>query len=182
MKGMKMPLNVNCTQFHYDGVCTHQAAPRKLFVAAKCIVWLWHQSRHSDPRETDRTCALCTPKANPILNVNEVNGNAVTAQMTHAEAVGMLSDLAEEKERLQKIIDSRPAINAGLPETYIKWSQGIMQTDIARAIDHGGAQKWGGMRGTEAFSIIERHSDDWNEAGEMMEAWLRANGGTVPNE
>ena len=43
---------------------------------------------------------------------------------------------ADEIDRLQRIIDSRPAINAGLPETYIQWSQGVMQTDIARAIGH----------------------------------------------
>ena len=32
---------------------------------------------------------------------------------------------ADEIERLQRIIDSRPAINAGLPETYIEWSHSI---------------------------------------------------------
>lgn len=42
-------------------------------------------------------------------------------------------------------------------------------------------QNWSGMRGDIAFSIIERHADDWTDAGEMMEAWLEANGGTVPN-
>lgn len=49
---------------------------------------------------------------------------------------GLMEDAADEIERLQRIIDSRPAINAGLPETYIQWSQGVMQTDIARAIGH----------------------------------------------
>lgn len=47
-----------------------------------------------------------------------------------------LNVAADEIDRLQRIIDSRPAINAGLPETYIQWSQGVMQTDIARAIGH----------------------------------------------
>ena len=42
-------------------------------------------------------------------------------------------------------------------------------------------QNWSGMRGDTAFSIIERHADGWEEAGEMMEEWLTANGGTVPN-
>lgn len=42
-------------------------------------------------------------------------------------------------------------------------------------------QNWGGMSGSIAFSIIERHADDWTDAGEMMEAWLLANGGKVPN-
>ena len=37
----------------------------------------------------------------------------------------LMEDAADEIERLQRIIDSRPAINAGLPETYIQWSQGM---------------------------------------------------------
>lgn len=41
---------------------------------------------------------------------------------------------ADEIERLQRIIDSRPAINAGLPETYIKWSQEIYVTDVAQVM------------------------------------------------
>ena len=38
---------------------------------------------------------------------------------------------ADEIERLQRVIDSRPAINAGLPETYIKWSQSIYVMECA---------------------------------------------------
>lgn len=38
-----------------------------------------------------------------------------------------LTEAANEIDRLQRIIDSRPAINSGLPETYIQWSQGVMQ-------------------------------------------------------
>lgn len=47
-----------------------------------------------------------------------------------------LNQAADEIDRLQRIIDSRPAINAGLPDTYIQWSQGVMQADIAQAIGH----------------------------------------------
>lgn len=32
---------------------------------------------------------------------------------------------ADEIDRLQRIIDSRPAINAGLQQAYIDWSQSI---------------------------------------------------------
>lgn len=45
----------------------------------------------------------------------------------------VLRQAAEEIDRLQRIIDSRPAINAGLPETYIKWSQEIYVTDFVQA-------------------------------------------------
>lgn len=40
-----------------------------------------------------------------------------------------------EIERLQKIIDSRPAINSGLPQTYIYWSQSIYALDIANVLE-----------------------------------------------
>jgi len=36
-------------------------------------------------------------------------------------------------------------------------------------------QDWAGMDGAIAFHLIERHADDWGEAGEMMNAWARAN-------
>ncbi len=42
--------------------------------------------------------------------------------------------LKKEVERLQYLIDSRPAINAGLPQTYVLWSQSIYEIDILRSI------------------------------------------------
>ena len=40
-----------------------------------------------------------------------------------------------EIARMQRIIDSRPAINAGLPQTYIEWSHSIYQMEAARALE-----------------------------------------------
>lgn len=37
------------------------------------------------------------------------------------------------------------------------------------------AQQWEGMDGANAFNLIQRHADGWDDAREMMEAWLRAN-------
>jgi hypothetical protein len=37
------------------------------------------------------------------------------------------------------------------------------------------AQDWAGMDGAIAYQLIDRHANDWNEIGEMMNAWLRAN-------
>lgn len=37
------------------------------------------------------------------------------------------------------------------------------------------AQQWKGMDGAIAWHLIDRSADDWNEIGEMMNAWLRAN-------
>ena len=47
-----------------------------------------------------------------------------------------LTEAANEIDRLQRIIDSRPAINAGLPEAYIEWSRRIYSADYARAVGH----------------------------------------------
>ena len=50
-----------------------------------------------------------------------------------ASVTGKLFDALKEIERLQRIIDSRPAINAGLPDTYIKWSQSIYAMEFGHA-------------------------------------------------
>lgn len=44
--------------------------------------------------------------------------------------------LNAEVDRLQTILDGRPAINAGLPETYIEWSRGICQCDVNQVIGY----------------------------------------------
>lgn len=69
-----MPVSVNCTSYKFEGKCLHQAAPRKIFSPAVCIVWLWHVGTHNDPRITSPSCALCTPTEKIVLNVGEVNG------------------------------------------------------------------------------------------------------------
>ena len=52
------------------------------------------------------------------------------------QAATAIKDLCDEVDRLQRILDSRPAINAGLPETYIQWSNGIYIADIGKAVGH----------------------------------------------
>ena len=36
-------------------------------------------------------------------------------------------------------------------------------------------QNWRGMDGAIAWHLIDRHADGWEEIGQMMDAWLRAN-------
>lgn len=61
-----------------------------------------------------------------------------TSRNTSDEVVSRLRSRAVAKalmgeiERLQRIIDSRPAINAALPQSYIDWSQSLYQLDITR--------------------------------------------------
>lgn len=51
-------------------------------------------------------------------------------------AADIMIDAADEIERLQNIIDSRPAINAGLPDSYISWSQSIYAMEAAQVRGH----------------------------------------------
>lgn len=50
-----------------------------------------------------------------------------------SDRLPLFEDLKAQIERLQTIIDSRPAINQGLPDTYIKWSQSIYAMEYAHA-------------------------------------------------
>ena len=60
-----MPIKVNCTSFRYGGDCLHQAAPRRLFGPARCIVWLDQMSLARDVRQLPVKCALCVPHPKP---------------------------------------------------------------------------------------------------------------------
>lgn len=44
------------------------------------------------------------------------------------------------------------------------------------------AHRWEGMDGATAWHLIDRHADDWNEVGELMNAWLRANSRKIDKE
>ena len=48
---------------------------------------------------------------------------------------GHIDTQAAEIERLQRIIDSRPAINAGLVEAYVKWTGSIYALDVMNATE-----------------------------------------------
>lgn len=43
------------------------------------------------------------------------------------------AEIKAERDLLQDILDSRPAINASLPDSYIQWSQAIYSGDVVRA-------------------------------------------------
>ncbi len=50
------------------------------------------------------------------------------------EAAAMLRAQHAEIARLQRIIDTRPAMNSGIAEAYAAWSAGIYESEIARAV------------------------------------------------
>ena len=62
-----MPINVNCTSFRPGGDCLHQAAPRRWFGPARCIVWLGEMRANTDPRQVRVKCALCAPHLQPVI-------------------------------------------------------------------------------------------------------------------
>lgn len=57
----------------------------------------------------------------------------LTRDMNLDELAVAFVELREENARLQRIIDGRPAINAALPESYIRWSQSIYALEFERA-------------------------------------------------
>jgi hypothetical protein len=63
----------------------------------------------------------------------EANRAKYAANARVAELEGALACEKAERELLQDVLDSRPAINAGLPETYIRWSGAIYAGDFTRA-------------------------------------------------
>lgn len=48
------------------------------------------------------------------------------------EAADAIAALIAEVEKLQKVLDSRPAINAGLPWTYIEWTQAVYAMEFSK--------------------------------------------------
>lgn len=62
-------------------------------------------------------------------NVDRLTSNPAD----HRYWEGRYRDEATENERLQRIIDSRPAINERLPKSYIEWSGRIYAMELSRA-------------------------------------------------
>ena len=68
----------------------------------------------------------------------EAGAPEITTLPCSTEVARHIAQIARERdearaevERLQAVLDSRPAINAGLPETYIRWSQSIYAMEAA---------------------------------------------------
>ena len=63
-----MKVNVNCIRFRHGGDCLHQAAPRRWFGAARCIVWLDQMGANTDPRVPRASCVLCVAHEKPSIS------------------------------------------------------------------------------------------------------------------
>lgn len=64
---MNINININCTCYRGGGICTHQAAPRRLFGPARCIVYEWLDAPHKDLRIAEPRCALQVEHKRPNL-------------------------------------------------------------------------------------------------------------------
>lgn len=72
-----------------------------------------------------------SPLASKGITVSEENIRSIAAYVEQLEKA--LGEARAEADMLQEILDGRPAINAGLPATYIRWSQSIYSGDAIRA-------------------------------------------------
>ena len=59
-----MPIAINCISYAHTGKCLHQAAPRRMLGAARCILWTQSVARSTDPREPTG-CRLCESLRKP---------------------------------------------------------------------------------------------------------------------
>ena len=90
---------------------------------------IWNCSVCDSGWGTEADVRLCCAGAKAVGGSRGDSGSNNTARVWAAKYYELLS----ENERLQRIIDSRPAINATLPERYIEWSRSIYLTDAVRA-------------------------------------------------
>ncbi|PWE54372.1 hypothetical protein DEM27_19855 [Metarhizobium album] len=77
-------------------------------------------------RRVDRALAAQQALSSPKVNMDA----KVSLQQ-------QLAEMRAERDLLQDILDSRPAINAALPESYNRWSQAIYSGDVVRAAGGG---------------------------------------------
>lgn len=57
----------------------------------------------------------------------------VLAQTIARAILAAKAEAEAERDLLQEIIDGRPAINAALPDSYVRWSQSIYSGEAVRA-------------------------------------------------
>lgn len=65
--------------------------------------------------------------------IAEMRASLPTLITTIRALMEAVEEQKAERALLQDILDSRPAINAGLPESYVRWSQAIYSGEIFRA-------------------------------------------------
>ena len=68
-----------------------------------------------------------------LIAVSERDQAIEALQARVAELEAERNEAKAERKLLQDILDSRPAINAGLPASYVRWSQAVYAGDIASA-------------------------------------------------
>ena len=70
-----------------------------------------------------------------------------------------------------------PAINMSPLYEFAKLiaEKSKQEQDMPVAIIENNSQNWKGMDGSIAWHLIERHAENWNQVGEMMNEWLGEN-------
>lgn len=101
-----------------------------------------------------------------------------------AERDALVDGLKAEAKELKAFLRSRDANiveqNRQLNQFRVLCADQTAELERLRAqavpaVEDINAQDWAGMDGTTAYSLIERHAEDWWHAGRLMHAWCAAN-------
>src|SRR6478736_6953680 len=87
---------------------------------------------------------------------------------------GMLSALEDATDEYHELVCRFPILTlierAEAAEHTSSAGSAVVMSDAAPDT----SQEWAKLDGATAFHLIERHAEDWNETGRMMESWLAA--------
>lgn len=75
---------------------------------------------------------MFSARCDPYVKADYLEQNNITLIADNERLQKSLKDERAEKELMQDILDSRPAINSEVTDKYIKWSQAIYSGDFAR--------------------------------------------------
>ena len=111
----------------------------------------------------------------------------VMQDAAEAKSAARIAELTEQLVSTQKTAIERGAdlFDARTKITDLEAQVCALHKQLGYETKPDNSQDWAGISGAVAFHLIERHADNWSEAGDMMEAFaasraLKAAGGVPP--
>lgn len=127
-------------------------------------------------------------KVGGIEKAREIAFDPLHPQMTHVsndgrhwvnEAFAHIPEIQCQIESMIRINDLRTAIsehdNTDIGTEIDSFLDAFKSPELTDDRKEELTQDWKGMSGGVAFSLIERHADNWKEIDYMMNQWLEAN-------
>jgi hypothetical protein len=119
----------------------------------------------------------------------EWNGNGYELMQTHAAWIAWQASwqaaLSQptEVETLTQRLQERAREYLSLEAQNESLAQRVKELEARQVptVEDINAQQWAKVDPAIAFHLIERHAEDWNHAGRLMEAWRLANTVTDPS-